>query len=283
MPLFMDIHELHGADPKAVADAHAADVGLQTKYGVEYVKYWFNAERGKVFCLCHAPNAEAANRVHKEAHGLVAERIIEVTPDLAEAFLGDGNASAAGDVRIGPQQAPDTAIRTVLFTDIVESTSFTQRVGDQAAMEIIEFHDTVVRNALTLTEGREVKHTGDGIMASFALAHMAVACAMRIQTSLTTQTFGRGGVNLQVRIGAAAGEPVERHNDLFGSTVQLAARLCSAAMPGEVLVAASVIDLCVGKDLPFVDRGAIAVKGFDQPQRASAVDWRRGTAPLVSV
>ena len=275
MPLFMDIHELHGADAKGVAEAHAADLGLQTKYGVEYVKYWFNADRGKVFCLCHAPNAEAAERVHREAHGLVAERIIEVTPDLAEAFLGDGEASAAGDVRIGAEQALDTAIRTVLFTDIVESTSLTQRVGDQAAMEIIDFHDTVVRNALTLTEGREVKHTGDGIMASFALAELAVVCAARIQTDLTAQSFQPGGTNLQVRIGAAAGEPVERHRDLFGSTVQLAARLCSAAMPDEVLVAASVIDLCAGKDLPFVDRGAIARKGFDQPQRASAVDWRR--------
>jgi class 3 adenylate cyclase len=275
MPLFMDIHQLHGADAKAVAETHAADIALQAKYGVEYVKYWFNADRGKVFCLCRAPSAYAAERVHREAHGLVAERIVEVTEDLAEAFLGVGQAADAGDVRIGPKHVPDTAIRTVLFTDIVESTSLTQRVGDHAAMEIIEFHDTVVRNALTLNDGREIKHTGDGIMASFAMADLAVMCAARIQSDLTMQSFGRGGVKLQVRIGAAAGEPVERHNDLFGSTVQLAARLCSAAMPEEVLVAGSVIDLCAGKDLPFVDRGTIVLKGFEQPQLASAVDWRR--------
>ena len=68
MPLFMDIHELHGADAKTVAEAHAADVALQAKYDVDYVKYWFNQGKGKIFCLCHAPSAEAAERVHRESH-----------------------------------------------------------------------------------------------------------------------------------------------------------------------------------------------------------------------
>jgi class 3 adenylate cyclase len=270
----MDIHELHGVEAKDVAEAHAADVAIQAKYGVEYVKYWFNADRGKVFCLCHAPNAEAANRVHLEAHGLVAERIVEVTPDLAEAFLGDGQVSLVGDVRLGPERQPDTGIRTVLFTDIVESTSFTQRVGDHAAMEIIGFHDTVVRSALTVTEGREIKHTGDGIMACFTSPDAAVVCAARIQTDLTNQAFQRGGMTLQVRIGAAAGEPVEHHNDLFGATVQLAARLCGAASPDQILVSASVIDLCEGR-FPFIDRGHLTLKGFEQPQQAGFLDWRQ--------
>jgi class 3 adenylate cyclase len=274
MPLFMDIHELQGgADAKAVAEAHAADVAVQAKYGVEYVKYWYNADRGKVFCLCHAPTAEAADRVHSEAHGLRAEQIIEVEPALAEAFMGDGGVTPAGDVRM-PDGARDTAIRTVLFTDIVESTTMTQRVGDHAAMEIIGFHDTVVRNALTVTSGREVKHTGDGIMAAFFSAEEAIACAVRVQNVLTEQTFERAGMRLQVRIGAATGEPVERHHDLFGSTVQLAARLCSAAAPAEILVSQSLAAACAGTPLAFVDRGLLALKGFDQPQPAAAVDWR---------
>jgi class 3 adenylate cyclase len=274
MPLFMDIHELHGVDAEAVAKAHAADVAIQAKYGVEYVKYWFNVDRGKVFCLCHAPSAEAADRVHREAHGLVAERIIEVTPDLAEAFLGEGEAAAAGDVRTGTGRS-DSGIRTVLFTDIVESTLLTQRIGDRAAMEMIGFHDTVVRNALTVTRGREVKHTGDGIMASFSVADAAVMCAARIQADLVAQAFERDGMRLRVRIGAASGEPVEHHNDLFGSTVQLAARLCSAAEPDEVLVSASVIQLCERKNFAFLDRGNMTLKGFEDTQPASAVDWRQ--------
>jgi class 3 adenylate cyclase len=274
MPLYIDIHELHGADAKAVAEAHAADVAVQARYGVEYVKYWFNQDRGRIFCLVRAPNVEAAARVHEEAHGLVAERIIEVTPELADAFLGGGEVATTGDVRLADDGAPDPGIRTVLFTDIVDSTTLTLHVGDAAAVEMITFHDTAVRGALALTRGREVKHTGDGIMASFTSADGAVQCAARVQAVLASGAYERGGMRLRVRIGAAAGEPVERHRDLFGSTVQLAARLCAAAEPEEILVSQSVIDLCANRDV-FRDRGLLTLKGFNQPQRAAAVEWRR--------
>jgi hypothetical protein len=80
MPLFMDVHETlpDGATAKDVAEAHAADVGLQDQYGVKYLQYWVDDASGKVFCLVEAPDAEAANTVHREAHGLVADRIYEV-------------------------------------------------------------------------------------------------------------------------------------------------------------------------------------------------------------
>ncbi len=88
MPLYMDIHEIHGASAEDVGKAHAADVATQQKYGVEYLTYWFNESRGKIFCLIDAPNPEAAASVHREAHGLAAEKIIEVEPEVAEGFLG---------------------------------------------------------------------------------------------------------------------------------------------------------------------------------------------------
>jgi uncharacterized protein DUF4242 len=80
MPLFMDVHESlpQGATAKDVADAHAADVRTQDQYGVRYLKYWVDERDGKVFCLVDAPDAETASRVHREAHGLVADRIHEV-------------------------------------------------------------------------------------------------------------------------------------------------------------------------------------------------------------
>jgi hypothetical protein len=80
MPLFMDVHESlpEGAGATDVAQAHAADVKTQDKYGVKYLKYWVNDEEGKVFCLVEAPDAETAITVHREAHGLVADRIHEV-------------------------------------------------------------------------------------------------------------------------------------------------------------------------------------------------------------
>jgi class 3 adenylate cyclase len=278
MPLYMDIHKLEAGTTLAdVAKAHSADVETQKKYGVEYHKYWFNESAGKVFCICEAPNSEAAVRVHQEAHGLLAERIIEVEPDLAEAFLGGGeiNPNGAAVVPGGGTDARDPGIRTILFTDIVGSTALTQSVGDDAAMALIKMHDTIVRDALAAFGGREVKHTGDGIMASFVSSAGAVKCASQIQRELAKQQEKerQRDSTIEVRIGAAAGEPVEHHDDLFGCTVQLAARLCSQAGPGQILVSNAIADLCGGKGLRFQDLGEMILKGFDRPLRAHAVAW----------
>jgi class 3 adenylate cyclase len=272
MPMYMDIHEVPGATAKAVADAHNADLETQSKYGVEYHKYWFNEGQSKVFCLCSAPSAEAARNVHSEAHGLVAQKIIEVAPEVAEGFLGgaevDRNGAALTPGTIGE---PDTGIRTIFFTDIVGSTSLTQRFGDDGCMALVEVHNTIVRDALAENGGREIKHTGDGIMAAFASAASAVRCAAHVQKRLAEHPARSGDAPVMVRIGAAAGEPVESNRDLFGSTVQLAARLCAHAEPEQTLVSNVVAELCIGKGLTFRDLGEILLKGFDRPVRVHAV------------
>ena len=80
MPLYMDIHQhVEGLTADAVGQAHEADLKTQEKYGVKYLRYWFDEGSGKVFCLVEAPNKEAANAVHREAHGLVADELVEVT------------------------------------------------------------------------------------------------------------------------------------------------------------------------------------------------------------
>jgi len=278
MPLYMDIHNLpEGTTPEDVAKAHAKDMEIQRKYGVEYHKYWVNETGNKVFCLAHAPNAEAAECVHREAHGMLAEKIIEVEPDVAEVFLGGTETNPAGAVLLpggGPNER-DPGIRTVLFADIVNSTTITQSLGDEAAMAMLGVHDTIVREALSAVGGREVKHTGDGIMASFVSAAGAVRCAIQIQRELDKHAQTNTERPLKVRVGAAAGEPVEQNNDLFGSTVQLAARLCGHAQPEQILVTNAIAELCIGKGLLFEDLGEIVVKGFDSPVRAHAAAWRQ--------
>ena len=135
----MDIHNLpEGTTPEDVAKAHAKDMEIQRKYGVEYHKYWVNENGSKVFCLAHAPNAEAAECVHREAHGMMAEKIIEVAPDVAEVFLGGTETNPAGAVLLpgGGADERDPGIRTVLFTDVVNSTTLTQSLGDEAALAI---------------------------------------------------------------------------------------------------------------------------------------------------
>ncbi len=79
MPLYMDVHEkIDGLTAEAVAEAHRKDLEVQHKHGVNYRSYWFNEAEGKVFCLFEAPSAEAGDKVHREAHGGAADRIIEV-------------------------------------------------------------------------------------------------------------------------------------------------------------------------------------------------------------
>ena len=283
MPLYMDIHEIHGATPEDVAKAHAADVEVQQKYGVNYLKYWVNESQGKIFCLVDAPNAEAASCVHREAHGLVAEKIIQVQPELAEGFFGAAETNAAGAVVVpgGGADERDPGIRTILFTDIVESTALTQTLGDEGVMVLLDVHNTIVRNALANLGGREVKHTGDGIMASFASAAAAVKCATQIQRDLAKHGENQRDRAVKVRIGAAAGEPVEQHHDLFGCTVQLAARLCSHASPEQILVSNAIAELCLGKGFSFQDVGEVALKGFERPVRAHAVVWAGDAVPAA--
>ena len=80
MPLYMDMHKnVQGLTAEGVEEAHKKDLAVQDKYGVTYLKYWYNEAAGAIFCLCEAPSKEAAEAVHREAHGGVADEIVEVT------------------------------------------------------------------------------------------------------------------------------------------------------------------------------------------------------------
>jgi class 3 adenylate cyclase len=274
----MDIHNLpEGTTPEDVAKAHAKDTETQRKYGVEYTKYWVNESGKKIFCLVHAPNAEAAECVHREAHGLIAEKIIEIQPELLEGFLGGVETNSAGAAILpdAGSDARDSGIRTIVFTDVVNSTTLTQLLGDEAALAVLGIHDTIVRDALSALGGREIKHTGDGIMASFISPANAVRCAIQIQRELDKHAKANPDRSLKVRVGAAAGEPVEQHNDLFGTTVQLASRLCTQALPEQILVSNAITELCLGKGLLFEDLGEVTLKGFGSPVRAHAAAWKQ--------
>lgn len=271
MPMYIDIHDAPGVTPEDVANAHKADEKIQSKYGVEYHKYWLNQKTGKIYCMCTAPSAEAASAVHREAHGLVAQKIVEVTEELADAFMGEAPVSELGAALMPGSSERDSGVRTVFFTDIVGSTSMTQRLGDERAMDVLEVHDRIVRDALKTAGGREIKHTGDGIMAAFSSAAAAIRASMEVQNHLAHHNRDNPDLPLQVRIGLAAGEPVERHNDLFGSTVQLAARLCAQAEPEQILVSNTVAELCIGKGLSFRDLGTVSLKGFEQPVHVQTI------------
>jgi class 3 adenylate cyclase len=270
MPLYIDIHELNGVKADDVAKAHALDLEKQGAHRVNFIKYWVNETGGKVFCLVDAPSEDAANCVHREAHGLVPCRMIEVQPELAEGFIGGGPVNAGGAVTLPGSPALDTGTRTILFTDIVGSTKLTEELGADGFLPLLETHNEVVRSALKAAFGREVKPTGDGLMASFVSATSAVQCAMRVLKDLAASPHNAKRQVLRVRIGAASGEPVERHGDFFGSAVNLAARLCAHADPSQALVCAATAGACDDQSLRFRDLGEVSLKGFDRPVRAHA-------------
>jgi class 3 adenylate cyclase len=270
MPIFMDRHDMPGATAEEIADAHRRDVDIQDRHGVKYMAYWFDEQRHATFCLVHAPDAATAERVHREAHGEIANAIIPVELAAVEAFLGRiGEPHAAA----GAAPAVDAGLRAVMFTDIVGSIEMTARLGDAAALELVRAHDALVRRGLARYGGREVKHTGDGIMASLANIPNAVRAAADIQRGFAAFNAD-ASESLSVRIGIHAGEPVEDHCDLFGATVQLASRLCSEAEANGIIVSGFVRELCDEDSSRFVALGERWLKGFPDKTPVFRFEWR---------
>jgi class 3 adenylate cyclase len=269
MPIFLDRHDLKGATAADIAEAHRKDLEVQKQYGVRFLTYWFDEARGTGFCLIDAPDIETAMRVHDEAHGHIARDVIEVDLSAVEAFLGRISDPAAKQPDV---QASDPAHRTIMFTDIVDSTAMTARLGDVRAVEMVRAHDALVRRALKDRGGREVKHTGDGIMASFDEVVAAVECARSIQQAFDAFNLA-SREKLQVRIGLDAGEPVADSNDLFGATVQMAARLCQSADPDSIVVSEAVSELMADR-FQVTCLGQRNLKGFARPVGVFEVNWR---------
>jgi class 3 adenylate cyclase len=268
MPIFLDRHDLRGLTAADIAEAHRKDLEFQGQYGVRFLTYWFDADRGTTFCLIDAPDAETAMRVHDEAHGKVAGDIIEVDLSAVEAFLGRVTDPAAAPSSHGDIEG---ALRTIMFTDLVGSTEMTARLGDLQSVEMVRAHDAMVRRALKERHGREVKHTGDGIMASFKQAEDAIEAARAIQQNFAAFNLASRHP-LRVRLGLDAGEPVADSNDLFGSTVQTAARLCQAAEPDSIVVSEAVRALVPQRsDLSFI--GTLELKGLAKATKAYTVQW----------
>ncbi len=184
-------------------------------------------------------------------------------------FLGEGEVAAAW-----AKPADAGASRTVLFTDIEGSTALTQRLGDVRARELLREHESIVRAALKAHGGSEVKTMGDGFMASFSSATRALECAIAVQQAFAQQNRS-APEPLKVRIGLNAGEPIAEDEDLFGTTVNLAARICGHADAGQILAPVVVRELAAGKQFLFADLGETELRGFEDPVRLYEVSWHR--------
>jgi len=155
------------------------------------------------------------------------------------------------------ESEPDQVLATVLFTDIVDSTSRAEEMGDRAWRVLLDRHDRIVRGEIGRFRGREIKTLGDGFLATFDGPARAVRCAGAIIEALRT-------LSLQVRCGVHTGEIEMMGDDIGGIAVHIASRIAALADGREVLVSRTVRDLVAGSNLHLEDRGAFALKGLTE-------------------
>jgi class 3 adenylate cyclase len=163
------------------------------------------------------------------------------------------------------RRPPQRVLATVLFTDIVDSTRRAAELGDRSWRELLDRHDALVRREVEAHQGRVVKATGDGVLATFDGPARAISCAREVTAALD-------GIGLEVRAGLHSGECELRGDDVGGMAVHIGARVMAEAEPGEVLVSSTVKDLVVGSGIEFADRGAAELKGVPGEWRLFAAD-----------
>ncbi|MFN2425547.1 MAG: adenylate/guanylate cyclase domain-containing protein [Candidatus Binatia bacterium] len=164
---------------------------------------------------------------------------------------------------------------TILFTDIDNYTPLTDRLGDRAARQLVRVHDRIVRDALAECGGREIKHTGDGIMACFASASRALQASVSIQEATRTWNLADGQpAPLRVAIGMNSGAPIVDDGDLFGVVVNVAARITDCAGGEQILVSDVVRQLAAGKGFCFSLFDTRCLEGMAEAVPLFEVMWQ---------
>ena len=210
-------------------------------------------------------------RIIRGARLVVAQ---DDTPVLVDGASTINQIAEALEDFIGIDQSSQTAgqaTRTVLFTDIEGSTSMVDRLGDDEAREITREIEKLTQAAIRDHQGVQVKTMGDGVLAWFSAASAGVEAAVQIQSQLANHERYS---DVYVRIGLSAGEPIAESDDLYGATVNQAARIMSLALGGEILVSALVRGLLQGRRFQFQDRGQHQLRGFRESIQLFSVDWQ---------
>ena len=244
MPIYMDVHIVPGVKARDVAEAHRKDLLHQEEHGCKCMTYWIDEQRENIFCLIEAPDKHAVEEMHRKAHGLTPNKIIEVSSTVVESFLGriyDPTEAETSDN--GLKIFSNPSFRILLVTRITDPVLLQNKLGLEKANELMTRHNDIIRKNLLLHGGREVEHGGSGFIISFTSAAKAVSCALAIQKDMPATDADLTGF----KIGITAGEPVGNTNKLFGDAIQFAGHMCAIARNFQVAIASSVKEL-VSKD-----------------------------------
>jgi class 3 adenylate cyclase len=165
-----------------------------------------------------------------------------------------------------------SGFHTLLYTDIEGHTGIIQRLGDDRGRQVLREHERITRQAIERHGGHESLATGDGFLVRFSTAHDALQCASELQRALADASVELP-VELRVRVGINAGEPIVEGDEIHGAVVFATERIASHADGGEVLVANVVRELAAGKGFAFRERGDLAVSGQEEPVRLWELLW----------
>jgi AraC-like DNA-binding protein len=240
----MDVHIVPGVKAKDVAEAHRKDLLHQHEYGCNCMTYWIDEERETIFCLIDAANKDAVKEMHSKAHGLVPNKIIEVSSSIVESFLGriydpDEIKTTVDGLKI----FSDPSFRILLVTRVKDPVLLHHQLGIEKASDLISRHIEITRKNILQHGGSEVEHSGEGFIVSFTSASKAVSCALAIQKDIPVDD----AATLDLKIGINGGEPIEKSNKLFGDTIQFANYLCAVAGASQIAIASNIKEL-VSKD-----------------------------------
>jgi class 3 adenylate cyclase len=159
---------------------------------------------------------------------------------------------------------PDRVLATILFCDIVHSTDLVRELGDRRWRDLLDAYYAMIRRQLDRFAGREIKTTGDGLLATFDGPARAIRCAQAIRD-------GSRQLEIDARVGLHTGEVETMGDDIGGLAVHIGERVCASAGPGEVLASRTVVDLVAGSGIRFSDRGEHELKGVPDRWQLYAV------------
>jgi AraC-like DNA-binding protein len=243
MPIYMDVHIVPGVKAKDVAEAHRKDLFHQDDNGCKCMTYWIDEQRENIFCLIEAPQKEAVEELHRQAHGLIPNKIIEVDDKLVQSFLGRIYDPADAEITDdGLKVFCDSSFRTLLIAQTTDPVLLRYTLGTEKANELLNNHNNIIRKNLAQYTGHEAEHGKNGFIISFISAAKAVACALAIQKELHACA-----TTLGFRMSINAGEPVEKSNRMFGDTIQQAINLCAITDESKIAITSAVREL-VSKD-----------------------------------
>ena len=168
-------------------------------------------------------------------------------------------------------------IITLMFTDISRSTEIAQNYGQEFMQKILHAHNSIVREALRLYRGNEVKHLGDGMFVRFDSAYDGLKAAIYIQDRIHAHNLAQPMEEFFVHIGMNAGEPISEDGDLFGTVVQVASRVCEQAKGGQILLTEDLYALAAGDGFIFNDEGDFTFKGLKDTFHLYSLVWQIGT------